>query len=210
MNRNDRILATWLVIDNENVVALSRLAQERGSNEEVKQFAKRMIEDHQQMITKLHPGTGAGATGTGAPGTTGRSGDNPAGGTGHPTAGGKGQGHEPREASGQRDPARGEGGSLDIVQLKRELGQRCQSSARRELESKQGAEFDKCFMLMQVGAHVHAVDTMEVFKNHATGQLRQTITDALPTVQQHLDHAKRIAKSLEGAAGDDSKGGTGR
>ena len=210
-SRGDQLLASWLVVDNENEIALSRLAQERSKNEEVKQFAKQMIDDHQQMVTKLQTIAGASLVGD-------RGGDrdrgrhqredgqqppttNPP--TGTPPSGGHQGGAEPREASGVR-----ESGRLDFVQIKRELAQQCLASARRELEQKSGAEFDKCFMMMQVGAHVMAVDTLEVFKNHASGQLRQTITEALPTVRTHLDHAKTIAKSMEGKSSDAAGTGT--
>ena len=205
-SRGDQVLAAWLVIDNENEIALSRLAQERSKSDEVKQFAKKMIDEHQQMLGKLQPLAGTtGTSGTG--GTTGKN-DRERSRTedGQPPSGSPtGSDQQPRDASGQRGDMHGQ---LDVVQLKRELAQRCLASARKELEQKSGPEFDKCFMTMQVMAHVGAVDTLEVFKTHASGQLRQTITEALPTVQAHLEHAKTIAKGLEGKdAGADGKRG---
>src|SRR5690606_10079618 len=67
-NQADSALATWLLVDNENEIALAQLAQERAKNDEVKQLAKRMADEHRSMVTKLQKfasGTGLG-TGTGA------------------------------------------------------------------------------------------------------------------------------------------------
>jgi putative membrane protein len=89
------------------------------------------------------------------------------------------------------------GQSFDFLSLHRELGQACMDSTRQELESKQGAEFDKCYVGMQIGAHKHMLDTLKVFRNHASPQFQQTLTQAIDTTQQHLDHAKKLMKDLE-------------
>jgi hypothetical protein len=95
-------------------------------------------------------------------------------------------------------PGRGQmGGATDFVSLKHELGQQCLQSGQRELGSKQGAEFDKCYIGMQIAKHQEAADVMTVFRRHASGQLGQTIDEGLPVVQSHLEHAKQLIKQLE-------------
>lgn len=93
--------------------------------------------------------------------------------------------------------------SLDFIALGRDLAQQCLSSARRELESKSGQDFDRCYMGSQVGAHMKAVNTVTVFQNYASGELRQALADSLPTLRNHLEHAKTLAESLykSGTAG---------
>jgi predicted outer membrane protein len=90
------------------------------------------------------------------------------------------------------------GGGLNFVAISRELGQKCLESARRELQTKSGADFDRCYVNMQVGNHMHMVDMCEVFRNHASESLRAPIGDALRVAQQHLQHAKELAKKVEG------------
>jgi predicted outer membrane protein len=205
-SHGDAVLAAWLLADNENEVALARLAQERSKNEEVKAFAKQMIDDHQKIITKLQGMAAAARPMAGgdrpkgapvdAPGdrpTGDKPGDKPAD-----------KADRPADASGVREP--GMGGPFNVVQLKNELAQKCLATARRELEQKSGAEFDKCFMGMQIGAHMAAVDTIEVFRNHATGDLKQALSECLPTVKSHLEHAKTIGKKLESGAAETPKG----
>lgn len=184
-SRSDGILATWLLIDNENEVALARLAQQRAQDPEVKQFAQMMVSDHEQMSQPLQPiAAKVGYTGDSS------------------VAGGAGQDqNRPREASMNREP-----GELDHVALLQELGQECRMSARQLLESKQGAEFDKCFMDMMVGAHMKMDDMLTVFDRHASGELKSVIDQAQGKVQSHLQKAQDIAKKV----GDKSSGQSGR
>lgn len=95
-------------------------------------------------------------------------------------------------------------GGNELMQIKQEIADRCLASAQRELNAKQGKEFDKCFIGMQIGAHMHMVDTLSVFNNHASAELQQVIEEGLKTSQQHLEHAKMLAKKL-----DDSSAATG-
>jgi predicted outer membrane protein len=202
--RTDAILANWLLVDNENEVALAQLAQQRAQETEVKQFAQRMIDDHQQFIGKLQ--RFAGPEGRRDPNirregaarnqeetrdeveqATPRTAQAPA--------------RQPQPAAQQRQPGaaqRGQGGMLNHVALKRELGEQCLQTARRELEQKKGIEFDQCFMFQQAMMHMQAVDTMTVFKKHASPELRQVLEEGIQTAQQHLEHAKDLAKKLEG------------
>jgi predicted outer membrane protein len=246
-NRTDAILANWLIADNEKEIALARIAQQRAQNPEVKQFAEKMIKEHEQFTQKLRPAAGgmgavgrAGDPGTGRPGAgdtgvggTGTGGERTAGGTGRPGAGqdttpprtdptdpigGGRQGQpagEPREASGVRpDPSGMPGqsgmaghphGTLDHVALVKELARKCTESARSELESKQGAEFDHCYMGMAVMAHMGAHDKLAVFRNHASASLKTTLAECQSTVKQHLDHAKQLAKKVEAAKTEEGR-----
>lgn len=124
-----------------------------------------------------------------------------------------------RELS-RRDVAAGAHGTADgsvakIIQIKEELTKQCIESAQRELSQKQGREFDKCFMGMQVAAHMEMLDTLTVYKNHASSELQQVIEEGLQTTKQHLEHAKQLAKKTDqgssrganpAAAGQDEDG----
>ncbi len=49
----DAEIASCLILANQNEVALAKIAQEKSQNDEVKQFAKKLEEDHTQLITTL-------------------------------------------------------------------------------------------------------------------------------------------------------------
>lgn len=214
----DAILVSWLLVDNENEVALARIAQQRATSSEVKQFAQKMIDEHQQMVQKLqqipgvHRSGSEGMTGresgTGREGNTGRE-----SGTGRET--GTGQSGSGQSGTNRNDPNRPGGmgetgrtsdatgvrvnatGSLDHQRLIRDLGRKHLESATQLLQEKQGADFDKCYMGMMLGAHMKAEDQIEVFRNYASEKLRPTLDEGLKTVQAHLQHAKDLAKRTD-------------
>jgi len=89
------------------------------------------------------------------------------------------------------------GGGLDFISVKKEIGQQCLKSINEELSSKQGIDFDKCFMGQQIGAHMKVVDELTVLRNHASSQLKQDLEKELQTAQQHLQLAKQIEQKLK-------------
>jgi len=93
----------------------------------------------------------------------------------------------------------GSGIADQLMQIKQEISEKCVASAQRELNSKEGAEFDRCFVGMQIGGHMHMVDTLGVLEGHVSPELKQIIDQGLQTSQQHLEHAKQLAKKLEGS-----------
>lgn len=191
--QGDGFLATWILVGTNNEIALAQLAQQKAQDPEVKQFAQKMVEDHQRLAQKLQSfGTAAGA----AIGAQDRPGDTPVAGEKPGTQQEKPAG-QPQEASAPKQPAAGD---LNYVALIQELGKQCLDSSRKELEQKQGAEFDRCYMAMAVGAHMHANDALTVFQRHASGQLKTAISEAQKVVATHLEHAKRLSKKLESGA----------
>jgi predicted outer membrane protein len=197
----DAQLAAWLIVDNQNEVALAKLGQERAKNDDIKQLAEKMRDDHQQMVSKLQQFAG----------TVGNQ---------QPRAGNNAQNEERRDAQDvnanaraaqannnpqAQQPANAEGAvaganqaqmahGINFVALKRELGAQCLQSAQRELGEKSGREFDECFLGMQLGIHHEAVVTMTVFRNHASPALQQVLDNGIQTAQAHLKHAKELMK----------------
>jgi predicted outer membrane protein len=90
------------------------------------------------------------------------------------------------------------GGQLDWVSIKKEIGQQCLASTKQELSSKQGPDFDKCFMGQQIGAHMKVVDELKVLRNYASPELAQKLDKELQMAQHHLQMAKQIEQKLTG------------
>lgn len=112
-----------------------------------------------------------------------------------PPAGRAGGGAKAEEASSGRGA-----GALDHVGLLRELGDECLKSTRKELEAKQGAEFDRCYVGMVIGSHLGAVDLLTVLERHASSSLKGALASAEQAVAGHLEHARTLAHELEGKA----------
>lgn len=89
------------------------------------------------------------------------------------------------------------GHGLNWVDIHREIGERCLESAKKELSSKSGHEFDMCYMGMQVAAHMEMRDKLQVLKNYATSELQQNIQHDISTVEHHLADARRILDQIK-------------
>jgi len=100
---------------------------------------------------------------------------------------------------GQRQAAHtpGGGGNLDWVSIKHQIGEQCLASVKKELGSKQGGDFDKCFMGQQIGAHMKVIDELKVLRNYASSDLQQKLDKELQTAEQHLQLAKQIEQKLK-------------
>jgi len=188
----DGFLVSCLKTENQGEVAIAQIAVNRASNQDVKSFAQQMIKDHTEFLSKLErfggrderasrQPEGAARTTTREPEAKTRTGDAAA-----------------RNDATAQNVSQGSGAPTDhLMQIKQELSDRCLATAKRELGEKEGKEFDMCYMGMQVGAHLKMVDTLTVFKKHAVSpELQQVISDGLETAQQHLEHAKELAKRM--------------
>lgn len=191
-SQTDAVLATWLAVDNQNEVELARLAQQKATSNEVKEFARMMIEDHGQFGQKLAIFSGP------MTGTEGRNDGTRTGGTDGKNDGGTRQPNPGESKGGAGGDPRNSGMPLDTANLVRELGRKCLESAKQALSEKQGSDFDKCYMHMQVMAHQKVADSIEVFGNHASPKLKATLDEGEKTVKTHLEYAKQICKKIDG------------
>ncbi len=224
----DHYLAGCLLAKNEAEVQLSELAQQKSENAEVKQFAQKMIQDHRKMIEQLQPLAGMqGGANRQVPGafgaqseaqgrseaTEGRSTDT----TALPGSSGATQTISPsgtiaaaprigtlsdataaRNAAGSAPSGVGNGALHQLMQIERQIGERCLQATRDEMQQRSGAEFDKCYVGNAISAHVHALAELQVIGQQTQGTLAQVAQQAQPTVQQHLEQAKQLMKQLEG------------
>ena len=165
ISQTDQELAQCLLVDDRVEIQLARMAQERASSDDVKEFAKTLIDDHSKAVEELQRFAGMG--------------------------------RQTQQAGGNRQMYGNRGGQLNLVRLKQQLGQQCLASSQQELEEKEGDEFDKCFIGMQIANHMKMVDTLKVFSRYASPEFDQAIEEIEQTTQEHLDHAKELIKQLE-------------
>ena len=212
---SDRDIVAWLGIDNEAEIQFSELGQQKGSNEKVKQFAQQMIEQHGQLVQKLQPFGGsaqdrhqAGDEGRGRPRIRGEEANRDQN-VEQPQQAKQDQPSEKQNTKpeiaandqGQQRTARrlrmAEGQS-GLNAFHAEVVQTCLQQKQQMLGQKQGAEFDKCFMQAQIGAHVGAIATLQTAGKHAqSSDLKQALQEAEQTTKKHLDHAMALYQELE-------------
>ena len=103
------------------------------------------------------------------------------------------------EKSGKVEAGKGHhhGHHAQLAKVELELAQQCLMSSKEALEEKSGAEFDKCFVGMQIAKHVGMRDRLIVFQRHVSPELAEILSAGQKKTEQHLAMAKEIMKKLE-------------
>ncbi len=85
-----------------------------------------------------------------------------------------------------------------LFEVNQEIEQTCLNNAQRELEQQSGANFDRCYIGMQVGMHSQLASVVSVLKNRVTSpEFKKAIEGTSQVVDRHLEQAKKIMKELE-------------
>ncbi len=206
----EKFLAGCLLQKNKCEVEFAQLAQQQSQNPEVKQFAQMLEKDHQKIVQQLEQLAGGQAgqtsTRTQRQTETNATGQNdaqrqPADTTRLPGSPGATQTTRSETQTANYGSQEMSGPFAQLAQVEKQIGERQKQAMLDELQQKSGVEFDKCYVGSQVGAHMQSLAALEVISQQQ-GELAQIAQQAQPTVQQHLDHAKQLAKQLEGAANE--------
>jgi predicted outer membrane protein len=198
-------LVACLLQKNRGEVELGKFAQQQSQDPQVKEFAQMLVRDHQKIVEQLeqldHGQSAQSTTSTTTsqldaqrqPADTTRLPGSSA--AGQPARNQQDLGLTANRAGSQHDAA-----IQRLLQIDRQINERFGQAVREELQQKQGAEFDKCFVAGQIGAHMHSLAALEVLSQQGPEKLRQVAQQAEPTVRQHLEHAKQLMKQLEGSS----------
>jgi len=215
------------VLGNQNEIAQAKLAQQRSKNQEVIAFAQTMEKEHQQFLSQLQKFAGMqfedrrleGGAGARSGTRTNSSNEDSSNTTNSATSksgnANQNNANQNRNESARTQagatrtengaPGAGNSGSMvtadSMLQIKRELADECLNSSRRELEAKQGKEFDECYMGMQLAEHMKMIDELKVFERHASSDFRTVLQQGRETAEKHLTHAKQIKKNVEEGRG---------
>jgi predicted outer membrane protein len=214
-SQSDQEIAAVKLAMCRNEVELAKLASQKAQSDEVKQFAAKMVKEHTEGCAKLekwagsagnaavgrNPRATAGEFGNAAtrpatPDAADRAAQPPvrpgAAAPGTPAPGSPGGARPGADVARQPTASHG----LDWVSIHQEMAQQCLASAKQELEKKDGAEFDKCYIGMAIASHQHAVDADHVFMNHSSQAFQGEVEECLKTATSHLNEAKDIMKNL--------------
>jgi predicted outer membrane protein len=204
----DHFLVKVLIKANKDEIEMGKLAEQRSSNADVKQLATQMVQDHTRFLNQLEQLKGAG-------GQEIQGGGNPPDGQGQqppqqqtPLSQRQVQQRNSQNAlqpgnidqpgiAGQqgmrREHMMGEHGPAgQFANIMEEVDRNMQQALTRELSSKQGTEFDRCYLTGQLFGHMWAVEALKTFEQHASPQLRPILQEGLQTSEQHLTHIKSV------------------
>lgn len=238
----DAALARWLIDDHRAEIAISQWAEQALENPQLVEYAKKMIEDHQQMVAELEPlsrggrervrqrGEGTQEVEVDVPGVeldievdrdNVRDAARRAAEAARRAAaraedrredrlerrGDRAQDRRTRrEGADADDPTetrveqrvqrrgemRGNRGPTDWLRIKAELSDQSVQSSRETLERYEGDEQIAAFLGMQLVQHQRMLDTLTVFRNHASPELTRILEQSAEKVQGHLQMAGRL------------------
>jgi predicted outer membrane protein len=183
--------------ENRNEIELAKLAQQKALNERLRQFAAKIMKDHEQAETKLEKFIGDdGRRLRERVGARGADRDLDS----------RDRSSSPRNASGpdqnetQRpgeQPSRRENRSVSWAAIHQQLADQCLATAKRELGALEGAEFDKAYMSMLIVAHQRMIDMDKVFMNYVSTDSREAMEECMKTATDHLREAKEIMEAIK-------------
>jgi predicted outer membrane protein len=189
-----------LMLANQGEIEASQFAAQKTSNQQVKQFAEMLIQDHQKLdekLKQLSPGAAAqfaehsrrfGGRLTdrlaGRPDGDRSAPDRPL------------RNRPPQTRTGARDLATHD----TLTRLCMINHQACanhRQMSKQMLESYQGQDFDMAFLGMQIGQHAWLLSELEALNGVGTPEFQQIVTEARQNVEQHLKRAKELSQKFE-------------
>ncbi len=195
-------LATCLAIDNQEEVSLARFAQDKAKDSKVKQFAKMLVEEHQEYLKNLSKWVPEATQENFLQETSAQPNATRGGATTTSTK----LGTPSSQPSGQDQTAAGVRNNIaiatpsmvgDFTQLHREMALQCLSDTKKRLGQEEGAKFDVCFVGMQIAMHGAMHSKLTVLQKHTTGELQQVVARGLETTDKHMKEAEMLMKDIE-------------
>ncbi len=193
-------IATCLAVDNQEEVILAKFGQEKTKNEEVAKFAKMIAEEHQSCLKKLSKlAPDAAREGY----LTSSRDDQPK----SRTDGSQASVSPNSNTSKDRNPNQSSASnsthtSIDMMQLQREIAQQCISDSKQYLSKKDGAEFDKCFVGMQIAKHAAMHTKLVVLQRHTSDELQRIVAEGIQTTAKHMKEAETLMTKLDDSSSD--------
>jgi predicted outer membrane protein len=188
-------LAQWLVNGNKAEIELGKLAQQKASSQDVKQFAQKMVKDHTEYLQKLHKFTDekeqpiAGLERRTEDRTTAQT----------PPA----QKVEERVAGFRGDD---HGKHATMEKIGKKAGELHLQMTKELLNKYQGHEFDMAYVGQQIAAHTQMLANLKAMEEHTTGEFATVVKEGVQTTEQHLEHAKELSGKLQKQRGQEQPG----
>ena len=190
---SQRQIARWVTMLNNSEIEMSSVALEQAETKQVKQFAEKMVREHQQLNEKLARHLRAPRENRTESKSTQEDGLesvlNKARETAR-TAAEAARKEIDERVSKQRN-------YLPLLALMQQVEQQTLEETKKILKQRKGAEFDRAYMIEQATTHLRAVQTLDVLSQQATGDLKQVLEQAKKATESHLQQAREIYNSLE-------------
>ena len=187
---NDRQIARWLITDQHAVIECSKMAQERSTNDNVKQFAQTMVTEHSSCLDKLEGirKQAANTTDT-APATVGN---------GKIRVEARRSGIVVKDEDGQQRDGKMVYHPTDFVQVKEEICNQMKATMAKEMKAMPGSEFDRAYMKHMVMGHEALLATCKVVRKTASKDMQAMLDQDIEKLNGHLKQARELCDQVCG------------
>lgn len=186
----DQFLVQCVAQHRQHGIELAEFARKNSESDEVKQFAQAVIDDNQKMLAALKQIAPAALGDPARTTITTESATAPA-----PKARHEANERDEREEVVVRTektwPAMG-GVITKIGIIERQVADACLESAKKKLGEKQGAEFDQCYVAMQVFANQGLLDKLRIYQQHASPEVAQAFERGAQSTETLLARAEQL------------------
>ncbi len=184
----DRMVANQLLEMSKGEVELANFALQHTQNDQVKQFAQQMIEDHSKLDSELakfaSPELSQNAKEGNSPPQPGTAAAQPA------------KSPNPNERDSANRGNETAAGGEKAVQLCEDIGKQVGSGVTKELSQYQGSDFDRAYTGQQFWGHVTFIGVAKGAEKHVSPELQQVISQGASTAEKHLDHCRKLIRDL--------------
>ncbi len=187
----DTHVANCLIIGNHEEIALCRFALERAHSEDVKELAQKMIDDHQQFVTKLRK-YGTQGVSFELRADSREPGVKTAAGTKEPSTVTQVEGTAPARTA-STDP---NWAANKVFQMERDAAQECLNLTQECLGKYKGTDFDQAFLGQQVGMHIGMRAKLTAAEDDVSPEFQQLLRDGLKTAKEHQQHAEKLMEQV--------------
>ena len=164
-------LVTKLMLANNAEIQTSQIATEKAQHQSVKQFAQKMIQEHQQLNQKLQQlQSGQDQSGQDQPGQS-----------------------QPGAAQTQQ----GQSVPQQLTAITQRAAENSLQMAKQSLQRHNGQDFDMAYLGMQLAMHTQMLSGLKAIQDTGSPQFQQLVRQAEQATSQHLQQAKKLAQQFE-------------
>jgi predicted outer membrane protein len=195
--------ADQLMLANQSEIELSQIAAQKSTNQEVKQFAEKLIQEHQQLDEKLKQlAPEAAARFADRPRAGGRLADRltdrlDAERSADRPASDRPANDRPAQIRTAARDAAAHDALTKLCMINHKACENHRQMSKQMLESYQGQDFDMAFLGMQIGQHAWLLSELKALDGVGTPEFQELVVQARQNVEQHLQHAKTLSKKFE-------------
>jgi len=192
--QNDSRIARWLIIDQQAIVDCSKMAQERSTNDNVKQFAQMMVTEHNTCVDKLEAIRKATDTATGS-----ETRNNPViGRTDNAVVDPKRAGVLVKDPEGKQRDGKLMYHPTDFVQVKEEVCKHMKATMAKEMKAITGSDFDRAYMMHIVAGHEAMLATCKAVRPTASKEFQAMLDQNIDKLTTHTKLARQLCDQVCG------------